>query len=99
MLELRRKRCIKQQQELLPKFEEKPELLVQKRVLHKFVEEGTTEPEWFKAKVVVIILKNVKYPLKSNCVIKYDEEDDDTSWQFLILADFKKGDLILEEMF
>ncbi|XP_077869048.1 uncharacterized protein LOC144360010 [Saccoglossus kowalevskii] len=97
--EMRRKRRIKKQLELLPSFEKDPNLLVNRRVFHKCVEEGSSDIEWFAARVLALVNINKDNPLKCEYCIKYDEEDDETTWHFPLLRDLKKGDLLLDEMF
>ena len=85
---------MKASRELLPKFEEAPELLVGKQVLHQAEEEGEGLVQWFEAKVIAIAEAHRK-PLDTKYVIKYDIEPPEQSWTFPLLKDLKKGDLII----
>ncbi|ELU15832.1 hypothetical protein CAPTEDRAFT_210245 [Capitella teleta] len=75
----------------LPDFLSAPESLVDCCVMHQCNEPGQ-EADWFKAKVLSVF-KPSKNPLKFEFSVQYDVDDE--IYYFPLLADLKKGDLIV----
>jgi hypothetical protein len=69
------------------------EKLVGMRIKHNCADNDDAG-DWFDAQVLALGKKSDN-PLKTEYTVKYDIDDDDTSWQFNLLMDLKKGDLII----
>ena len=90
-LEVARKaRQAKKAKELLPKFLDDPSLLVQSRVLHNCCEDGAAA-QWYPATVLGIAVE--RNAIQTLFTIGY--EDEEGTYDFSLLSDLKKGDLIL----
>ncbi len=72
-------------------FIDDPKSLVGKSVLHQCAEDGIID--WFKGKVTSIV-KNHKDQLKIKYSIEYEVEEFKNSWEFCLLKDLEKQDLI-----
>ena len=89
----RKKRQSKRQKDsLLPTLLNDPKSLVGKSVLHQCAEDGIID--WFQGKVTGIV-KTHKDPLKIKYSIEYEVEDFENSWEFCLLKDLEKQDLIV----
>ena len=89
----RKKRQSKQQKDkILPTLMKDPQNLVGKKVLHQCAEDGIID--WFIGKVTGIV-KHHKDPLKIKYSIQYEVEDYQTTWEFCLLKDIEKTDLIV----
>ena len=93
--DLRNKMAIKQQKDILPQLIANPKLLVKRRVKHNVVEEDSDDTFWCEGTVLDVVEDNERQPIKTIYLIHYDIEDDDVLWEFSLLKDMKKGDLIL----
>ncbi len=82
----------RQKESLLPKFLDNPELLVGKKVMHQCAEDGIID--WFVGNVTGIV-KSHKDVSKTKYSIQYEVEEFKNSWEFSLLKDLQKGDLIV----
>ena len=76
----RKKRLISHQKEKLPELLADPEKLVGKRIKHKVL--GLTE-------------NNLENPIKTIYKTHYDIDPIDANWNFPLLVDLRKGDVII----
>jgi serine protease inhibitor len=54
------------------------------------------EIAWFDARVLRVAIFNEINPIKTEYIVHYDIEDDNTTWNFPLLSDLKNGDLIVK---
>ena len=96
--ESRMKRIIDAQKTKLPAFLQAPEKLTGCKIKHKcFVDAAKTSSMWYDAEVLGIKKAHVN-PIKTEYLVKYDEDDDDDDqWFFPLLTDLKNGDLIIKD--
>jgi hypothetical protein len=90
----RRKRQVKDSKARLPEFVEAPDTLVNFRILH-LAEEEDGHTQWFPARVIGVYAANLAKPMQTEYSIVYDIDNEGDSWNFPLLQDLKKGDLIL----
>lgn len=93
--DLRNKLTIKQQNNILPTLIENPRSLINRRIKHNVVEEDSDEPFWCEGTVLDIVNLNERQPIKTKFQVHYDIEEDSLTWEFPLLQDMKKGELIL----
>jgi hypothetical protein len=89
----RQKQVADLSKEKLSCFLKDPGSLVSRRVSHKCREPGQPA-EWYSGKVTRLVKKNVRDPIKTKFEIIYDV-DPDAEWEFPLLSDLGKGDLIV----
>ena len=87
----RKLRQAQQAREHLPSLEADPLSLVARRILHQCSEDGAA-PQWYPA-VVEGVSQMSTNPYRVSFSVKYDGEAE--SYDFPLLVDLKKGDLIL----
>ena len=86
---------VKDQKEKLPVYIANPESIVGCAIHHKCKEDG--EIAWFDARVLRVAIFNEINPIKTEYIVHYDNEDDNTTWNFPLLSDLKNGDLIVKQ--
>ncbi|KAK3084521.1 hypothetical protein FSP39_014699 [Pinctada imbricata] len=87
----RNKITVQQQARLLPSFIQDPSKLVGKQIKHRCREENSPEVSWYHAIVQGLVKEKGK---RSIYRVVYEENEDD-AWEFPLLVDFGKGDLII----
>ena len=93
--EARVKRKSKKSKNLLEDILLCPEKLVACRIKHKVPETGDDIPEWFDGTVIKIEKINTKFPSKTLFEVQYDVDGEGVSHDFPLLAELKKGNLII----
>ncbi len=73
-------------------FLDSPEHLVGKNVIHQCAEDDIVD--WFVGKITGIV-KPHKDPSKTKYSIQYEIEEFKNTWEFCLLKDLQKGDLIV----
>ena len=91
----RKKRLISHQKEKLPELLADPEKLVGKRIKHKVVEQFEEEAFWCDGTVLELTENNLQNPIKTIYKTHYDIDPIDANWNFPLLVDLKKGDVII----
>ena len=74
-----------------------PEKLVSCRIKHKVqeTEDNRPIPEWFDSTVIKIEEINTKFPSKTLFEVQHDVDGEGVSYDFPLLAELKKGNLII----
>ena len=94
----RRKVMITKSKAMLPQFQDNPLLLVEKRVMHNCIEDGSEQAEWFNATVLHLAedIPDGANAIDAEYIIRYDIDEDEDEWTNMpLLKDLKKGDLIV----
>ena len=93
----RQKVMINKSKAMLPQFQDNPLLLVEKRVMHNCIEDGSEQAEWFNA-IVLRLAEDIPdgaNAIDAEYIIKYNIDEDEDEWTMPLLKDLKKGDLIV----
>ena len=82
---------------MLPQFQDNPLLLVEKRVMHNCIEDGSEQAQWFNATVLRLAedIPDGANAIDAEYIIKCDIDKDEDEWTMPLLKDLKKGDLIV----
>ena len=89
----RQKVLINKSKAMLPQFQDNPLLLVEKRVMHNCIEDGSEQAEWFNATVLRLAedIPDGANAIDAEYIIKYDIDEDEDEWTMPLLKDLKRG--------